>query len=88
MIVQRKPGVYSKRVGSVWLILEPGKKYIRHLNSVAGFVWSMTERPVSVRAITEAVTARYDVSANEAQKDVSEFVTGYLREGFLEEVRS
>ncbi len=87
MIVQRTPGVFSKKVGSVWLLLEPNKKYIRHLNQAAGYIWSLAKDPKSIDTIALQVSKKFGISQKEARADVQDFVSQYVQAGFLREIK-
>lgn len=84
MKVQQNNGITSRRVGSTWLVLEPNKKYIRHLNQTAGFIWSRTKHPITVQEISHDVAEKFSIALRVAEQDVQEFVANYLREGFLQ----
>lgn len=87
MKVQQKPEIFSRKVGSVWLLLEPNKKYIRHLNQTAGYIWSLAKKPVSLTAISHDVAEKFTVSQREAEQDAKDFVLKYLHDGFLQEIK-
>ena len=44
------------------------------LNEVGGFLWDMLPQAETEEALLEAVLAEYDVSAQEAAKDIAEFL--------------
>ena len=49
------------------------------LNELAGFIWDLLPQAESEQEICDAVLESYDVSREEAQKDIAEFL-GKLRE--------
>ena len=44
------------------------------LNEVGGFLWDLLPQAETEDALLEAVLAEYDVSAQEAAKDIAEFL--------------
>lgn len=44
------------------------------LNEVGGFLWDLLPQAETEEALLEAVLAEYDVSAQEAAKDIAEFL--------------
>ena len=44
------------------------------LNEVGGFLWDLLPQAKTEEALLEAVLAEYDVSAQEAAKDIAEFL--------------
>ena len=44
------------------------------LNEVGGFLWELLPQAETEEALLEAVLAEYDVSAQEAAKDIAEFL--------------
>ena len=44
------------------------------LNEVGGFLWDLLPQAETEEALLEAVLAEYDVSAQEAAKDITEFL--------------
>lgn len=44
------------------------------LNEQGKFLWERLQRPCTIAGLTEAVTESYDVSAEEAERDIYEFI--------------
>lgn len=87
MFIRRHPLIVSKRVKGNWIILEQNKRYIRELNEVAGDIWGMLSRTTSDEAIIEKLSVLYDQRVSILQEDVKNFITEYIREGFIEVVK-
>jgi len=68
---------------SVILDLEEGVYY--GLNPVGARIWSEIQEPTSVEEITAAITAEYDVDAEQCREDVLSLLRD-LRENDLVEV--
>lgn len=84
MKIQRNSRAISKKVGSQWIILEPNKKYIRTLNTNAGIIWALTEKPISTETVIRKLTDRHkETPEQQIRKDVTGFVQQYIREGLL-----
>ena len=86
MIVQRAEEVVSKKIGSAWIILESNKKYIRHLNASAGYLWSLVKSPITVSELSKKLAKKYSIDLKTAEKDVLEFVKLYLEKRLLRKV--
>jgi hypothetical protein len=54
---------------------------IYNLNSVAGFIWQMLDGHTSVCQIVNAVCAEFDVSPEQADADVSQFLQTLVTSG-------
>lgn len=88
MIVQQNPHVVCRRIGSSWVLLEKNRKYMRQLNQTAGDIWQRTKKPVHVDSLVSHIVAKYGIPVSEAEKDVRDFVTQYVRDGLLISVTS
>ncbi|MFZ5845095.1 MAG: PqqD family protein [Patescibacteria group bacterium] len=80
------PGVFSKKIGQTWIILEKDKKSYRQLNEVAGFIWSLLTTPKALTHIARQVTQNYQVSPKQARQDVEDFVSYLMKLGYLEKI--
>lgn len=87
MKVKRNKKMYSKKREGQWLILREGKGYVEELNEVAGFIWELAEDEIKVEGIIEGVVCEYEVSKEEAERDIKEFINDFLDEGYLEKVK-
>jgi hypothetical protein len=73
--------VPDRSAGMAWQTIEgemillniPGKE-LMGLNEVAARIWSLIDGTRSIARIAEAVAAEFDVSAEEAHRDVIDFV--------------
>jgi len=88
MIVQQSPHVVSRRIGSSWVLLEKNRKYLRQLNQTAGDIWQRTKKPVRVDQLASQIAAKYGIPLSQAEHDVQDFVTQYIRDGLLSRVHS
>ena len=88
MIVQQSPHVVSRRIGSSWVLLEKNRKYLRQLNQTAGDIWQRTKKPVIIDRLISQIAAKYGIPVSQAEHDVRDFVTQYIRDGLLIRVNS
>jgi len=56
------------------------------LNPVAEFVWARLDGATAVNTIVDQVVAEFDVERNQAEQDVSEFLTEMKEAGLVVEV--
>ena len=54
------------------------------LNEVSSLFWSKLEKGATADELVAAVTAEFDVSAEEAAQDAAEFLESLEKSGFLE----
>jgi len=54
------------------------------LNSVGARVWELLREPKSLEEIQTAIVNEYDVSPEQAEKDLLQFMRGMLAEGLIE----
>ena len=54
------------------------------LNETGSFLWKMLTENADIQALTEALTREYEVSKDDAEKDVQSFVKMLLDAGILE----
>lgn len=83
MIIRHNPQVVSKKIGAQWIILESNRKYVRSLNTTAGYIWSITKNPVSIDNIVKKTSTHFKTPIAQVRKDVEEFVKKYLHEDLL-----
>ena len=70
----------------------PGEYYVLDLNSgryyslgeVGGFIWQRLDGSCELRAIADAVSREFEVSATEAEGDLLEFVVSLAELGLVE----
>ena len=81
---RRHPDTAFRPVGDEGgLVVIPGKSEVKVLNPVAIKVYSMLDGTHSVEAIVDAVTSEFDVSADQASKDVAAFISELDQHGLL-----
>lgn len=53
------------------------------LNETAAFLWKQLETPKNVEELTAALLEEFDVSQDEAEKDVAEFLEQLIQENMV-----
>lgn len=54
------------------------------LNGVGARIWELLREPKSLEDVQTAIVSEYDVSAEQAEKDLVQFLRGMLAEGLIE----
>lgn len=73
----------TKKIKGKWYVMDRSNKNIRELNSVASFVWSLLARPRGLDEVVDLVCDEYKVGRVRAQKDIKDFVTEYMSDGYI-----
>jgi hypothetical protein len=55
-------------------------------NDVGSFIWSLIDGKKSSKEIAEAIASEYEISAEEAQTDLNEFVEQLIGAGCIEKL--
>lgn len=79
----------------VWCALD-GDAAILHLKtgvyygleSVGAAIWELLQKPTTVNAICEAISAEYEVSREQCERDVYEFLSNLMTAGLVTVSRS
>jgi len=83
MIITRRRGVFRKKIKGKWYLLKKNEEETRELNETAGFIWELAKNKVDIKTIIKFFTSKYQIEASKARRDVENFVSQYLKEGFL-----
>lgn len=65
------------------VVVDPTEGKVRVLNGVASSIWKLVSKQMDVNDIQEQIVSEYDVSAEQAQTDVSEFLTQLAGQGLV-----
>ncbi|HKZ34571.1 MAG TPA: PqqD family protein [Patescibacteria group bacterium] len=76
-VVRQNQKIITKVVGGKVYLLDPETVTVRTLNSVAGYLWQLLKKPVSVRALVSRITEEFDVETKTAKSDILEFLNHY-----------
>jgi hypothetical protein len=83
MLVSILPSIYARAFDREVVLLDFGRGEYFALDEVGAFVWRMLENGMPLRQIAEAVTAQWDVSLEQATRDVIELVEQLARESLV-----
>lgn len=83
-ICQSRDVVSHNFKGTVY-IADPSRESVRILNKTASAIWNAAKQPIYIRKIVELIEKEFNVSKQEAAKDVSNFVEKYFRLKLLRE---
>ncbi|MDQ1910418.1 PqqD family protein [Paenibacillus sp. GD4] len=75
---KRNTQAETLEVDGEWVILHTAKYTVTRLNEVGGLCWELLQQHRTVQELTEEVMKSYDITAQEAERDI---------EGFIEELR-
>jgi hypothetical protein len=68
------PQVAARIIDGEAVIVLPESGQVNVLNEVGSRIWELIDGTLSVGGITEAIVAEYDVTAQQAERDVNEFI--------------
>ena len=68
------PQVAARIIDGEAVIVLPQSGQVNVLNEVGSRIWELIDGTLSVGEITETIVAEYDVSAEQAERDVEEFI--------------
>ena len=81
---RRHPDSAFRRIGDEGgLVVLPGRAEVKVLNPVAIDIFGLLDGDHTVDAIVAAIRGEYDVSEEDARRDVSEFLEELERHGML-----
>ena len=84
-----KDGFVLRQVADTWVVMPLGQMSLDFngmltLNETGALLWQALEKGGDAEALTNALTAEYDVSAEEARKDVDAFLAKLQNAGCLQ----
>jgi archaellum component FlaC len=86
MIVAKAPTTAWRIIEGEAVILSMETKVLRGLNPVGSRVWELIDGRRSVEEITHVIVEEFEVSLQEATRDVREFVQTLLDKGLVTRV--
>jgi hypothetical protein len=66
-------------VGDELFILKRSMSMIHSFNATGTMIWKMLQEKKQIEEIARAISERFDISKNEAEKDVSEFLYSLIK---------
>ena len=84
-----KDGFVLRQVADTWVVMPLGQMSLDFngmltLNETGALLWQALEKGGDTEALTNALTAEYDVSAEDARKDVEAFLVKLQNAGCLQ----
>ena len=84
-----KDGFVLRQVADTWVVMPLGQVSLDFngmltLNETGALLWQELEKGGDAEALTNALTEQYDVSAEEARRDVDAFLEKLKRSGCLQ----
>lgn len=84
-----KDGFVLRQVADTWVVMPLGQMSLDFngmltLNETGALLWQALEKGGDAEALTNALTAEYDVSAEDARKDVEAFLAKLQNAGCLQ----
>ncbi len=83
IVIKQNPKAAWKEADDKLYIISPETGTIHTLNETAAFIWKEAKKPVKVSAIIDKMLTEFKASKKTLQKDILEFVQGYLNEKLL-----
>lgn len=82
-IVARKNEIVAADMDgeTVMMNIETGKYY--NLGTTGGVIWSLLEQPIPVETLIEDLLAKYEVTRQQCEEDVMDFLNEINKEGLL-----
>lgn len=82
-LIKRADGFVTANVKDDLMMLNVGQGAYYALDPIAAEIWGMLEHPTHVDEIIERLQKRYDVSAEECEKDVMDFLKELTSNGMV-----
>ncbi len=84
-----KDGFVLRQVADTWVVMPLGQVSLDFngmltLNETGALLWQALEKGGDAEALTNALTAEYDVSAEQAREDVDAFLAKLQQAGCLQ----
>ena len=79
----KHPRTASRLVDGEAVIVLPEENVVKVLNAVGSRVWELADGTRTVREIATTIYDEYDVSHEQAEKEVIEFVTELIRDEMM-----
>lgn len=78
------PNVESVEMDGEWIILHAENHTITKLNNMGGWIWSKIGEGVSNQTLLKLIEDEYDVSPEQARKDLTSFLSDLIDAGIVE----
>ena len=72
-------------LGGETIFLSPDGSQVHAVNELGSFIWSLLDGQSTLAEVRDRICAEYDVSPQQCEDDVLEFVTELLRKNLIAE---
>lgn len=83
-IYQRKENIPWQKFDDQVLVLDGVSAYAHELNETAGFIWDLLAKAMTKEQIIEEMASTFDVTTQEASKDVDDFLQSLCEKGLIQ----
>lgn len=84
MLYKRSMNVEALEMDEEWLILNAEQYTVTKLNEVGGLCWSLLKEPKTVGSLALELQSHYEITAEEAERDVEAFLDQLSQLGLIE----
>ena len=84
MIPEKNPDLMWRSLDDGTVIINPEQGDVRVLNDVGARVWELVDGQRSVSQIAREITQEYEVSLDDANKDLQEYLKVMITKGLLQ----
>lgn len=85
--VQINKNVIFKTVDDEVFILDTKNSTVHTLNNTASYIWRKIQKPTTFEEVNVSITKKFKVSPTTATDDSSEFITKYIKFGYIKVIR-
>jgi len=84
MIPEKNPDLMWRSLDDGTVIINPEQGDVKVLNNVGARVWELVDGQRSVSQIAQEITQDYEVSLDEANKDLQDYLQVMIGQGLLQ----
>lgn len=84
--VTRHPDMLSAEIGGEAVMMSIEKGAYFGLNSIATRIWDLIEQPCTVADLIKTIGDEYEVTDEQCEADVQEFVADMIKRGLAQQV--
>ena len=84
MIPEKKPDLIWRSLDDGTVIINPEQGDVKVLNEVGARVWELVDGQRSISQIAKEITRDYEVSLDDANKDLQDYLNVMIDQGLLQ----
>jgi len=81
--VLQSPQIASRNISGRMILLKAPLSTLHTLNSVGEFIWKKIEKPRTISELCDAVSDRFEVAGDQAERDIVEFIEKLHRQNLV-----